>query len=68
MGYSTTQIDVKQAKRMTRGWKVFEASAEKYFYGNMWRLQIVRAELKEDGQVVFFGLKNGDFVSVELTS
>lgn len=65
MGYSTTQIEVGRAKKMTRGWTVFEASAEIYFRGNFWRYQVASADIREGGQVIFFRLKNGDFVSVE---
>lgn len=69
MGYSTTQIEVKKALAMTRGWSVFEASGTTYFYNNKWRRLAVSADISTDrqsnGPVVKFDLKNGDFVTVE---
>lgn len=68
MGYSTTGIDLKTAKRMTVGWTVFEASAPIYFCNNTWRRIAVCADIKEGGQVIFFKLRNGDFVNMEVNS
>ena len=66
-GYSTTEIDVKRALEMSKGWGVVSASSglEDVFTSNKWRKNVESAEIRDDNSTIFFHLKGGDFVEVE---
>ena len=65
MGYSTTEMEVAEAKQMTSGWEVVAATKLSYFVFPEWRKRVIKAELKDDGNTVFFTLANNEFVTVE---
>ena len=67
MGYTTTpMVDLSWAKTVSRMWGVTEASAPIYFEGRKhWSSKVIKADLKDDNNTIFFTLKNGDFVTVE---
>jgi hypothetical protein len=67
MGYSTSPMaDLNWAKTVSRMWGVVAASSLVYFKGRKyWSKYVVKADLKDDHNTIFFTLKNGDFVTVE---
>ena len=65
-GYSTNDIDVTEAKNKARDGKVVSATIAKYFKDKSWFKDVVSAEIKDNDATIFFNLKNGDFVEVEV--
>lgn len=65
MGYSTVEIDIKRALKISSGWTVVAASRVSDFDPSEWEHNIAKAEKVEGQNRIFFTLKNTDFVEVE---
>jgi len=69
MGYDTREISQISAFNLIRYQKreVTEASKLEYFNSYNWKKQVIKTELREDDNSLYFTLVNGDFVRLELT-
>ena len=66
MGFSTWDVEIKPALERARRMAVVSASGKLAFYSNEWRRDVVRAEQSDKRSgMIYFTLKNGEFVEVE---
>ncbi len=64
MGFSTTPIEVEQARLLVSGsdGEVVSASKPEYFNNTDWMQFAASAEIKDDSITLLFRLRNSDFV------
>ncbi len=63
MGYTTTPITVPEAQELIAvGGEVVSASKCCYFSNTKWLVDAVKAEVRDDSDIVVFTLANSDFV------